>query len=103
VIFSEVAIQNGAKPSFDPVSLTCSGSYCHGPLDVASSGTAAWNTTAAPLPLPCNACHGMPPATPSHAGATLSSCPSCHRHVGSVGGVVTILDPTLHVNGSVDF
>jgi predicted CxxxxCH...CXXCH cytochrome family protein len=103
VIFSDLAVQNGATPAFDPVSLTCAGSYCHGPVDPSSSGTPAWNTTAAPLPLPCNACHGMPPATPAHAGTTLATCPTCHRHVASAGGVVTLLDPSLHVNGSVDF
>ncbi len=91
--FGGIAITGSARPVFNPTTLTCSATYCHGSF----TGGA---TTAAPLwtggPMTCTSCHGRPPNTGEHSlhnGAGIG-CGSCHS-----GYSTTVVNVPLHVNG----
>ncbi len=101
------------NPTYDPATLKCSNTYCHGNwrLTKASSAYAfaftdsvmagsnyspSWvNGTADAA---CGSCHSLPPA--GHMPATLQSCVNCHP--GVVNGAGTIINRTLHINGKVN-
>ncbi|MBN1611953.1 MAG: CxxxxCH/CxxCH domain-containing protein, partial [Polyangiaceae bacterium] len=85
----------GATPSYDPATGTCSGTYCHEPVDPTSSISPEWTSSAGPLA--CTSCHGLPPASP-HTDDT--RCFLCHSDVDATG---QITDRGKHVNGEVDF
>jgi len=89
--FSSTAITEGASPSFDPNTLTCTNTWCHG---LGSGSSPTWTSTG---PLACDACHGFPPPAP-HVQST--TCSQCHPNVNATGD--GFIDPTLHVNGTVD-
>ena len=88
VQFSGLAVQGGAQPSFDATNMQCANVYCH-----FGKPTPAWTS---PTPIPCDGCHGAPPA--DHAAwsrlatSDISSCLTCHPG---------FTDPR-HVNGVVD-
>ncbi len=98
--FSGVARSFTSSPSY--VDGGCSNTYCHGavfPFGHPSGGTMlmpSW-TTVTPGPLPCDACHGLPPPPPHPAGPVF--CSNCHP---TVGPLLDILDPLRHVDGRVD-
>ncbi len=93
VPFGGVAITGNVVPTFNPVALSCSATYCHGNF----SGGA---TTAAPLwtgrPMSCSSCHGLPPGTGEHGLSRHrnAGCGACHS-----GYSATAVNVTLHVNG----
>lgn len=65
---------------WDRTAQTCTSAWCHGPA------RPMWTQTGGAF---CGSCHGVPPATPSHAGANVSTCASCHpagfaRHIDGV-------------------
>jgi predicted CxxxxCH...CXXCH cytochrome family protein len=98
--FSGVAVAHGAEPVFDGV--RCSDSYCHGA--VLSEGDPSGGSNTAPVwtavgeqQAVCGSCHSLPPPPP-HIQTTLS-CSTCHLNITPS---FTFIDPTLHVNGSVD-
>lgn len=88
VQFSGLAVQGGAQPSFDATNMQCANVYCH-----FGKPTPAWTS---PTPIPCDGCHGAPPA--DHAAwsrlatSDISLCLTCHPG---------FTDPR-HVNGVVD-
>jgi predicted CxxxxCH...CXXCH cytochrome family protein len=87
VRFSGLAVHNGATPSWDSNSQTCTGAYCHH-----GSQTPQWTTT---TQIQCNGCHDAPPS--NHArwarlATTPDTCKTCHP--GS--------DDPRHINGTVD-
>lgn len=87
VKLGRLATKGGRKASFDPVTKTCAGTYCHegaGGLVPAPS----W-TTGAPARA-CGACHSIPPPPP-HPPST--DCATCHS------GMMA----TAHVDGVIDF
>ncbi len=94
VAFSGVAAANGMAPVWDPTTLTCSGSWCHGPLGD-PAGSPAWTSTSR---LGCQDCHPTPPPGPNHPD--LPQCDRCHGAV--VDASLQIIDRTLHVNGMID-
>jgi len=99
VTFSGLAVEDHRRPVWDRETRTCASSYCHGPISAASSKSPDW--TADPGgPLPCDSCHGLPPATP-HPQA--DNCAVCHKDVvaGTPGDWV-IIAPNLHINGKVE-
>jgi predicted CxxxxCH...CXXCH cytochrome family protein len=99
-----LASANGARPSFDGGSLTCSNVYCHsgGPQLLLGGGTLpvpVWNP---PSTVSCGACHALPGgsiATSSWhpAVATGVLCSLCHP-----GYTNTTVNRPVHVNGVVD-
>jgi predicted CxxxxCH...CXXCH cytochrome family protein len=104
IAFTGTAVADGATPTYDSGSRTCSGVYCHG-------ATRADGTATAPLwtggTLGCSSCHGDPPlSVPPHTAST-TNCGLCHTAVpgpNHVNGSVNLLDvhpagystPTLH-------
>ncbi|HEU0035834.1 MAG TPA: CxxxxCH/CxxCH domain-containing protein [Kofleriaceae bacterium] len=105
-----LARADGATPSWDRMSATCSGSYCHGggaklQLDTTPGvRTPSWTAGSQVF---CGSCHGVPPTTSPHTPAmTLGQCTTCHPSVDGFGNI--ILDGTpdaptsLHLNGAVD-
>ena len=92
--FSEAAIAGGQSPVWNSQTATCTGSWCHGPGALANVSP-VWNDPS--VSLSCTSCHGFPPAAPH---PQLGQCYLCHTNVSTN---LTIIDPTLHVNGTVDF
>jgi predicted CxxxxCH...CXXCH cytochrome family protein len=112
--FSGSAALDGARPVFDPSTLTCSGVYCHG------NGADFANDTNFQLRTPvwtggtsqafCGSCHGLPPSpSQGHPPATFPNCSGCHRKtVNAQGGIITSTDAngvrtSFHINGMLDF
>jgi hypothetical protein len=89
VTFSGIAAQ-GPAATWDREAATCN-TYCHG------ADTPTW-TVVDGTEAACGACHAMPPPAPHPAIAT---CEVCH---GSVAGPKqTIVTPSRHVDGQLDF
>jgi predicted CxxxxCH...CXXCH cytochrome family protein len=83
---------DGATPSWDAESSTCSGVYCHGAtLGGGPAATPPWSSAAA---LGCTSCHGAPPPAPHTASA---SCGVCHA-----GYTASTVNATTHLNGAID-
>jgi predicted CxxxxCH...CXXCH cytochrome family protein len=91
--FGPRASSNGAFPVWDPASLTCAATYCHGatldaggtnhlPIWVGGSGEAT-----------CGSCHGAPPPPPH---STSTACGTCHQ-----GYTATSVNLQTHVDGVV--
>jgi predicted CxxxxCH...CXXCH cytochrome family protein len=78
---------------------TCTNTYCHGAtLSGAEARPSPEWTRVDGTFRGCASCHGFPPAG-THPANT--DCNACHGAVGGTAGVIT--NPTLHVNGVVDF
>jgi predicted CxxxxCH...CXXCH cytochrome family protein len=92
------AAADGATPSIDLASTTCSGSYCHGATLSGGTLTAPVWTQVDGTQAACGTCHALPPTT-GHPAA--SNCYFCHPSV--VDSARAIIGPALHVNGRVDF
>ena len=81
--FGGIAITGNVRPAFNPTTLSCSATYCHGNFTAGA-------TTAAPLwtggAVTCTSCHGMPTtSTGEHSlhmrrGHQLLRLPRRHRH-----------------------
>jgi predicted CxxxxCH...CXXCH cytochrome family protein len=82
-------VQPERSPSYDYTAHTCADTYCH---------WAALPNWVQPQQVtdPCAGCHGIPPARP-HVQVTV--CSMCHSNVDES---LSILDPALHVNGTVE-
>lgn len=78
---------------YDAANGTCA-TRCHGAV-----GSPAWSSTG----LACNGCHGIPPATSTHAGMTadLTVCAGCHPDTVDATGALKVSGGT-HVNGTVN-
>jgi len=96
---------NGATPSFDATSQTCSNVYCHAGGQAGAPGNIVLGggTLTAPIWSPpstivCGSCHALPGgavATPWHpAVAANVACSFCHP-----GFTRTTVDKAVHVNG----
>jgi predicted CxxxxCH...CXXCH cytochrome family protein len=111
VTFSGLAVNDGASPTWDRGSATCSSTYCHG------GGVKMAADTAFKLRKPvwtlgtsqafCGSCHGLPPATAAHAGITFPDCNRCHSSsVAANGGIIVSGPPgartSTHLNGAID-
>jgi predicted CxxxxCH...CXXCH cytochrome family protein len=101
------------NPSYDPVSLTCANSYCHGNWKLrkvtsqwqfaygdsimgGSNYSPVW--TGGSSQAACGTCHGLPPQ--GHQSTTITGCAVCHAAVVNSAGV--IIDKTKHVNGKIN-
>lgn len=97
VIFSGVAVANGAAPAFSGGrDGTCSGVYCHGATLNAGGRipAPAWSGG----PLACDACHGAPP--PNHAPGS-TQCNACHPGTVKPDGTIDVAGG-LHADGIVE-
>jgi predicted CxxxxCH...CXXCH cytochrome family protein len=88
---------DGANPSYDSGTTTCSGVYCHGSTlqPGGSKITPDWTVTDGSQDA-CGTCHGLPPAG-THAARP--DCETCHDTVWDGNNWV---DPNLHINGTVE-
>jgi predicted CxxxxCH...CXXCH cytochrome family protein len=97
VVLTGVSENRGATPMFDPSTLRCASSWCHGPSDTAASLSPEWTSTES---LGCTSCHELPPPLPH---PPIDRCALCH---GAVVGAdhFSIENRDLHVDGmlSVD-
>jgi predicted CxxxxCH...CXXCH cytochrome family protein len=90
-----LARNDGASPTYDPATRSCSGTYCHMDGDEAS-GSAGPPVWTAPRAASCGSCHSLPPPPPHDASA---QCGDCHAPVMSDG--LFIMAPELHLDGIV--
>jgi predicted CxxxxCH...CXXCH cytochrome family protein len=99
VTFSGLALEDSRHPVWDRSTRTCSHSYCHGPVSPSSAPSPDW-TSDPGGPLPCDSCHGLPPASPHPPS---DNCSVCHKDVvsGPPGNWV-IVAPNLHIDGKVE-
>jgi predicted CxxxxCH...CXXCH cytochrome family protein len=93
-----LARDDGADPTWDRGTGTCSGVYCHG------AATPRW-TALGQGEAACGTCHGIPPADAFHAPTlTLTDCHDCHSpSVDPFGNIVFTGDDSEHLDGDVDF
>jgi predicted CxxxxCH...CXXCH cytochrome family protein len=110
-------VSEGIAPSpvYDPQSLTCNNTYCHGNWQIRKSNSAfkfaysdsvisgsryapVW--TGGDSQDACGSCHGMPPAGHADFGSSVSTCTSCHYLDPSKQSGP--LDKSTHINGKID-
>ena len=91
------ATSDGATPSFDGATTTCSGVYCHGETLIAGGTHTTPNWTRVGMgEAACGNCHSLPPAAPHPAN---SNCSMCHP---TIAADRSFPDPERHVDGIVD-
>ena len=108
------AAVNGAKPSFDTATATCSGVYCHGntlPFGANATGTLkmtpVWTKVDGTYDSCGQSCHTTPPGLPHVQN---NNCQDCHGAViasfipgvGKAPPTVVWQDATRHVDGVID-
>jgi predicted CxxxxCH...CXXCH cytochrome family protein len=96
--FGALARNDGATPAYDPITGTCSSTYCHGStLRSAATGAAGLNLaplwTGGPGQAACGACHLLPPPQP-HPRTQL--CDGCHP-----GYSLTGVNLATHIDGAI--
>jgi len=110
-----VTSSNGVspQPSYDPQTLSCANTYCHGnwrvrkstspyqlwysdSVMVGANYTPVWTKGSADAA--CGECHGLPPT--GHLPYPLTQCGICH--IGIISGTGTILDKAKHINGKIN-
>jgi predicted CxxxxCH...CXXCH cytochrome family protein len=94
VTFGSLATMDGATPTFDEATNTCSNTYCHGST-LGRGGTDHSPSWTNPTPVTCTTCHGAPPPLPH---AQDPDCIRCHP-----GYTQTTVRKWTHVNGISDF
>jgi predicted CxxxxCH...CXXCH cytochrome family protein len=96
--FGPLAQTQGAKPTWNRDTATCTNTYCHGSsLRDASSRPAPRWTKVDGTQIKCDSCHGNPPGG-DHS--TSKKCEACHGEVVDPGSVIKNKD--LHINGTVE-
>jgi predicted CxxxxCH...CXXCH cytochrome family protein len=92
-----LAIRGGRRASYDPLTKTCAGTYCHEGSG-ASVPSPRW--TDGPAARACTSCHGAPPPPPHSQSAT---CGGSTCHEGSTAGLtMTAAGRLVHVDGVID-
>lgn len=95
------------RPTYDPETVTCSDTYCHGNFKNGNIATVVWTSVGAGEAA-CGTCHGDPatgnPLPRSRAqGGThtdFTRCSLCHADV--VDDNLNIIDTDRHINGKLD-
>ncbi|MCX6134171.1 MAG: hypothetical protein NTU47_10210 [Ignavibacteriales bacterium] len=120
VVFNDTLAQlksgNGSlvpRPSYDPATLKCSNTFCHGNWKVRKATSASQfvytdsvmvgandspSWTGGSAASTCGTCHGIPPK--GHLVLAVSSCGTCH--VGVVDNNGQIVDKSKHSNGKIN-
>jgi predicted CxxxxCH...CXXCH cytochrome family protein len=96
VVFAALARVDGATPTWNRSSATCS-NYCHGQTLFGGSNLKPKWTQVDGTQAACGTCHGLPPPAP-HSPS--NACSSCHDTVAADD--VTIAKPAQHVDGKVN-
>ncbi len=101
IVFGTLAKTDNANPTWNRNNAACSATYCHGNFEFGNSANPSpiW-TNQDGSQIVCGTCHGMPPTQPDHPQN--SNCNLCHGSVVSPDNV-TIIGPTLHVNGELNY
>ncbi|ABS27246.1 CxxxxCH/CxxCH domain-containing protein [Anaeromyxobacter sp. Fw109-5] len=96
-----LATADGATPSFDAGSATCSSTYCHGATLAGGGGllTAPVWTTVDGTQASCGACHLAPPGLPHPQRA---DCRPCHPGTLKPDGTGIDVAGGQHVDGTLD-
>jgi predicted CxxxxCH...CXXCH cytochrome family protein len=84
-----------ATLGWDRGAARCSSAWCHGPAQP------VWTETGGAS---CGTCHGVPPATASHApDLPITSCAGCHpRTIDASGTILINAGASEHIDGDVD-
>jgi predicted CxxxxCH...CXXCH cytochrome family protein len=92
---SELPAEVESSLGWERSTQTCTTTACHG------EARPAWTTRGE---VACGTCHGIPPASASHApNMPLSSCASCHpATVTATGAIIIDNGSSTHMNGVVD-
>jgi predicted CxxxxCH...CXXCH cytochrome family protein len=99
LVWGALATGDGAAPSFDRTTATCSSTYCHGgTLGGGSNTTPQWTLVDGSQDA-CGTCHGAPPPPPHPAE---ERCETCHPGTMAADGGIDVAGG-LHINGRVDF
>lgn len=96
--WGELASADGAKPSWDHGTATCSGTYCHGATLSGGSDTEPDWTRVDGSQASCGSCHGAPPPSPHPAS---DQCQSCHDKTLSADGTIDVAGG-YHMNGQLE-
>jgi predicted CxxxxCH...CXXCH cytochrome family protein len=90
-----------AGAAYDPATLICSGTYCHGgggsPLQDGLAMSPKW-TRVDGTQSQCGSCHGNPPRAPHPQNP---DCGTCHPTM-TAGDPTRITYPAQHIDGNVD-
>ncbi|HZW40203.1 MAG TPA: CxxxxCH/CxxCH domain-containing protein [Ignavibacteriaceae bacterium] len=106
-----------ANASYDPNTLTCANTYCHGNFEfskdtavvenqfayiedkiVGNKASVVWNSSLDGSQIQCGSCHGLPPV--GHLQVPVNQCAACHGEV--VDENLNIIDKTKHINGEIN-
>lgn len=120
VTFGTFTQAHSASASYDPATVKCANTYCHGNFsfnkaDAAAqdqyifTGTAIAGDSYAPQWTnpndgKCGTCHGLPPKghIGEGGGLPITSCGGSGCHQGVVDANGNIIDQTRHINGGVN-
>jgi predicted CxxxxCH...CXXCH cytochrome family protein len=108
-----LARAQSASPTWNPVSTTCSGAYCHGGGEPLNTDKTAGiqqtpNWVLADSGACGTSCHGIPPQFPGHpTGVTRTGCVACHAKTIDASGNIVFTGAagaqnTTHMNGAFD-
>ncbi len=99
VTFGELAQADGAIPTWDRTTNTCSNVYCHGATHEGGQHTAPDWTLVDGSQAGCASCHGFPPPAPHPDDF---ACGTCHTQTVTGNGAIDV-EGGAHINGKVDF
>lgn len=100
-----VATEAGAPtPTYDLGAKRCTDTYCHGVTLAGGNSDNQVEWTGGAAESQCDACHGLPPATPGHESANVQSttpCGDCHPDSASAVEPATITVRQFHIDGTL--
>ena len=99
--FGPISRTGGAVPTWDPATLTCASTYCHGNFSFGAVQGSAAAPTWGGSPIGCASCHAMPPAGHLPVNGAAASCAACHPDTVLQNGAID-LSKGRHVNGQKD-
>jgi predicted CxxxxCH...CXXCH cytochrome family protein len=116
VVFNTGANAIAGNAVWNPTTLQCGDSYCHGngggilapshPNQNAGGNAhnPVWNSTAVGAYTQCDSCHGNPPPLPHPAEPDPNNpnCGKCHASMTDGMRLGIITNPALHINGSLE-
>ncbi len=100
--FGPLSRSQGAEPTWDAATLTCSANYCHGNFAYGSVRGASASLGWTGALNGCQTCHAMPPTGHTFGGsADPRSCSGCHPDTVLPDGTID-LAKRRHINGQKD-
>ena len=99
VTFGSLATTDGAAPTWDRTSNTCSNVYCHGDTLAGGQHTTPDWTLVDGSQAGCASCHGFPPPAPHPDNM---ACGTCHPSTVNADGTIDV-QGGAHINGQLDF